>query len=160
LPENLKQLNMKRVLMLLFAIILLTHYLDAQTTEDSVKAVVNQLFDGMKNSDAKMIQSAFADSAILQSVGKNKEGKIVIENERIDEFAKSISTLKKGAADEQIVFESVKIDGQLAMVWAPYKFYFEGKFSHCGVDSFQLVFINGQWKIQYLIDTRRKQPCK
>ena len=139
---------MKRVLMLLFAIILLTHYLDAQTTEDSVKAVVNQLFDGMKNSDAKMIQSAFADSAILQSVGKNKEGKIVIENERIDEFAKSISTLKKGAADEQIVFESVKIDGQLAMVWAPYKFYFEGKFSHCGVDSFQLVFINGQWKIQ------------
>ena len=159
MPENLKQLNMKRVLMLLFAIILLTHYLDAQTTEDSVKAVVNQLFDGMKNSDAKMIQSAFADSAILQSVGKNKEGKIVIENERIDEFAKSISTLKKGAADEQIVFESVKIDGQLAMVWAPYKFYFEGKFSHCGVDSFQLVFINGQWKIQYLIDTRRKQPC-
>ena len=160
MPENLKQLNMKRVLMLLFAIILLTHYLDAQTTEDSVKAVINQLFDGMKNSDAKMIQSAFADSAILQSVGKNKEGKIVIENERIDEFAKSISTLKKGAADEQIVFESVKIDGQLAMVWAPYKFYFEGKFSHCGVDSFQLVFINGQWKIQYLIDTRRKQPCK
>ena len=151
---------MKRTLMLLFATILLTPYLDAQTTEDSVKAVVKQLFEGMKNSDAKMIQSAFADSAILQSVGKNKEGKIVIENERIDEFAKFISGLKKGAADEQIVFESVKIDGQLAMVWAPYKFYFEGKFSHCGVDSFQLVFINGQWKIQYLVDTRRKQPCE
>ena len=91
MPENLKQFNMKRILMLLFAIILLTQYLDAQTTEDSVKAVVKQLFEGMKNSDAKMIQSAFADSAILQSVGKNKEGKIVIENERIDEFAKFIS---------------------------------------------------------------------
>jgi len=151
---------MKRTLMLVFATILLTPYLDAQTTEDSVKAVVKQLFEGMKNSDEKMIQSAFADSAILQSVGKNKEGKIVIENERIDEFAKFISGLKKGAADEQIVFESIKIDGQLAMVWAPYKFYFERKFSHCGVDSFQLVFINGQWKIQYLVDTRRKQPCE
>lgn len=160
LPENLKQFNMKRILMLVFAIILLTQYLDAQTTEDSVKAVVKQLFEGMKNSDAVMIQSAFADSAILQSVGRNKDGKIVIESERIDEFAKLIGGLKKGAADEQIVFESVKIDGQLAMVWAPYKFYFEGKFSHCGVDSFQLVFINGQWKIQYLIDTRRKQPCE
>jgi ketosteroid isomerase-like protein len=160
LPENLKQFNMKRVLFTLFAIILLTQYLDAQTTEDSVKAVVKQLFEGMKNSDAMMIQSAFTDSAILQSVGRNKEGKTVIENEKIDEFAKFIGGLKKGAADEQIVFESVKIDGQLAMVWAPYKFYFEGKFSHCGVDSFQLVFINGQWKIQYLIDTRRKQPCE
>ncbi len=160
MPENPKQFNMKRILMSLFAIILLTQYLDAQSKEDSVKAVVKQLFEGMKNSDAKMIQSAFADSAILQSVGKNKEGKIVIENERIEEFAKFISGLKKGAADEQIVFESVKIDGQLAMVWAPYKFYFDGKFSHCGVDSFQLVFIDGQWKIQYLIDTRRKQPCE
>ena len=159
MPENLKQFNMKRILILLFAIVLLTQYLDAQTTEDSVKAVIKQLFEGMKNSDAKMILAAFADSAILQSVGRNKEGRIVIENEPINDFAKSISTLKKGAANEQIVFESIKIDGQLAMVWAPYKFYFEGKFSHCGVDSFQLVFINGQWKIQYLIDTRRKQPC-
>ena len=160
MPQILKQFNMKRLLMLLFATILLTQYLDAQTTEDSVKGVVKQLFDGMKNSDAKMIENAFADSAILQSIGTNKEGKIEIENERIDEFAKFISGLKKGAADEQIVFESIKIDGQLAMVWAPYKFYFDGKFSHCGVDSFQLVFINGQWKIQYLIDTRRKEPCK
>ena len=159
MPEYLKLFNMKRTLITLFAIVLLAQYLDAQTTEDSVKAVVKQLFDGMKNSDAAMIQSAFADSALLQSVGRNKEGKIVIENEKIDEFAKFISGLKKGAADEQIVFESIKIDGQLAMVWAPYKFYFEGKFSHCGVDSFQLVLINGQWKIQYLIDTRRKQSC-
>lgn len=139
--------------------VLLTQYTDAQTTEDSVKAVVKQLFDGMKNSDASMIQSAFADSAILQSIGRNKEEKSMIENDKVDEFAKLISGLKKGAADEQIVFESIKIDGPLAMVWAPYKFYYEGKFSHCGVDSFQLVFINGQWKIQYLIDTRRKQPC-
>jgi len=83
-----------------------------------------------------------------------------IQNEEVGAFAHSISTLKKGAADEQIVFESIKIDGPLAIVWAPYKFYFDGVFSHCGVDSFQLVFINGQWEIQYLIDTRRKQPCQ
>ncbi len=151
---------MKKILISIFAIVLLTNNLDAQTAEDSVKAVIKQLFEGMKNSDVLMIHSAFADSAILQSIGRNKEGKIIIQNDKVSEFAKSISELKKGVADEQIVFESIKIDGQLAMVWAPYKFYFDGKFSHCGVDSFQLVFINGQWKIQYLIDTRRKQPCE
>jgi hypothetical protein len=151
---------MKRILFSLTAVIFLHTALDAQTREDSVKAIVNQLFDGMKNSNAEMIRSAFTDSAILQSVGRNREGKMVIQNENINDFAKSISGLKKGAADEQIVFESIKIDGPLAMVWAPYKFYYEGKFSHCGVDSFQLVFINGQWKIQYLVDTRRKQPCE
>ncbi len=151
---------MKKTLILILVIVLLIKNSDAQTAEDSVKAVVKQLFDGMKNSNASTISNAFADSAILQSIGRNKEGKMVIHNDNIAEFAKSISELKKGAADEQIVFESIKIDGPLAIVWAPYKFYFEGKFSHCGVDSFQLVFINGQWKIQYLIDTRRKQPCE
>lgn len=46
------------------------------------------------------------------------------------------------------------------MVWAPYQFYYKGKFSHCGADSFQLVRINGKWKIQYLVDTRRSQGCE
>ena len=159
MPENLKHFKMKKAFILPFVILLLVHFSDAQTTVDSVKAVVNQLFAGMKNSDALMVQSAFAESAILQSVGKNKEGEIMIEDEKVEDFAKLIGSLKKGAADEQIVFESIKIDGPLAMVWAPYKFYFENKFSHCGVDSFQLVLLNGQWKIQYLVDTRRKQPC-
>ena len=159
LPENLKLLYMKSIIMLIFVIALITKKSDGQTTEDSVKAVVKQLFDGMKNSDAEMIRGAFADSAILQTIGRDKQGKMIIENDKVDEFAKLISGLKKGAADEQIVFETIKIDGPLAIVWAPYKFYFDGQFSHCGIDSFQLVFINGQWKIQYLIDTRRKQPC-
>ena len=150
---------MKRILFFLTSLSFFYLAANAQTTEDSVKAAVSQLFTGMKNSDAAMIRSAFADSAFLQSVGRNKEGKTVIQNDNIDEFAKSISQIKKGAADEQIVFETIKIDGPLAMVWAPYKFYFDGKFSHCGVDCFQLVRINGAWKIQYLIDTRRKQPC-
>ena len=150
---------MKTILMSILTIVLITKYVDAQTAEDSVKSVVKQLFEGMRNSDASAIRRAFADSAILQTIAQNKEGKIVVKNENIGEFAKAIAGLKKGAADEQIVFESIELDAQLATVWAPYKFYFDGKFSHCGVDSFQLVWINGQWKIQYLIDTRRKQPC-
>ena len=150
---------MKTILILTLTILLMTNSIDAQKTADSVKAVVKQLFDGMKNSDAASIRSAFADSAILQTIGRNAKGEVRVQNENIADFAESISQLKKGAADEQIVFESIKIDGPLAIVWAPYKFYFNGKFSHCGVDSFQLVFINGQWRIQYLIDTRRKQPC-
>lgn len=144
---------------ILFLCILLFGYLDAQKVEDSVKAVVKQLFDGMRNSDALKIRGVFSDSAILQTIVISKDGKTSVQNDSVDEFAKLVSTLKKGAADEQIIFESIRIDGPLAMVWAPYKFYFDGNFSHCGIDSFQLILIDGQWKIQYLIDTRRKQPC-
>ena len=151
---------MKTLALLSSLIFSLVTICDAQNAEDSVKAVIKQLFDGMKNSDSAMISEVFADSAILQSVGKDKQGNTIVETDRVEDFAKIISGLKKGAADERILIESLKIDGPLAMVWAPYKFYFEGKFGHCGVDSFQLIFINGQWKIQYLVDTRRRQPCE
>ena len=132
----------------------------AQSTEDSVKAAVNLLFDGMRNADAATIQSAFTDSAVLQTIARTKEGKVVVKNDAVKDFAQHVSKLPKDSADERIVFETIKIDGPLASVWTPYKFYYAGKFSHCGVDSYQLVRINGVWKIQYLIDTRRKQPCE
>ena len=84
----------------------------------------------------------------------------MIRNESIDAFVQAIGKSPKGALDERIQFETIKIDGPLAIVWTPYKFYYEGKFSHCGVNSFQLVRINGEWRIQYLIDTRRKDGCE
>ena len=114
----------------------------------------------MRNADAALLKSAFADSAILQSIGRNKEGKTVIDNESVNDFADFVSKQAKGAADERIIYDAIKIDGPLAMVWAPYKFFFNGKFSHCGVDAFQLVRINNEWKIQYLIDTRRRAGCE
>ena len=131
----------------------------SQTTEDSVKAVVVMLFEGMKNGDASMVSNAFSDSAVLQTIARNKEGQTIIKNEQVKDFAEFVGKQKKGIADERISFETIKIDGPLAIAWTPYKFYYEGKFSHCGVNSFQLVRINGRWKIQYLIDTRRRQGC-
>jgi hypothetical protein len=134
---------------------------NAQSTEDSVKQTVNKLFTGMKSSNGTMISEAFADSAVLQTISRDKvSGKIFVRNESVKDFAKSISTLAFNSADERITFSAIKIDADLASVWTPYQFYLNGKFSHCGVNSFQLVRINDEWKIQYLIDTRRKEHCE
>ena len=131
----------------------------AQSAEDSVKAVVNNLFWAMKNSDGVLLKSVFADSAILQTI-ETKTGKTMVKNEAVAGFIEIISKLPVGAADEQVIFDMVKIDAALASVWTPYKFYFNGKFSHCGVNSFQLLRLNNEWKIQYLIDTRRRAGCE
>jgi len=131
----------------------------AQRTEDSVKAVVNALFEGMKNADAEKIRNCFDDSAILQTIGRAKDGRIVVRNEKVSEFADYVGKQQKGVADERIAFETVKIDGPMAIAWTPYQFYYNGKFSHCGVNMFQLINLNGQWKIHFLIDTRRKEGC-
>ena len=140
-------------------LLFITKTLAAQTTEDSVKAAVNHLFVAMKAADAAALQNTFTDSAILQTI-VTKDGKPTVETEAVQSFAMSISKVEKGDADERIAFDVVKVDGDLALVWAPYQFYWKGVFSHCGVDSFQLVRSNGEWKIQYLIDTRRKEGCK
>lgn len=132
----------------------------AQTAEDSVKAVINRLFTAMKQSDTAMLRSCFADSMVLQTITRNKEGKLVVLDEQPQSFINSIAGIKAGDADERISFETVKTDGPLAIAWTPYNFYYKGQFSHCGVNSFQLVRFSGEWKIQYLIDTRRRQGCK
>ncbi|HQY11888.1 MAG: nuclear transport factor 2 family protein [Ferruginibacter sp.] len=132
----------------------------AQTAEDSVKAVVNDLFTAMKNADPVLLKSVFADSAILQTITRNKEGKTEVKTDEVSGFIDFVGKQAKDAADERISFDVIRIDGPLAIVWTPYKFYFNGKFSHCGVNSFQLVRFNGNWKIQYLIDTRRRAGCE
>ena len=132
----------------------------AQTAEDSVKAVINRMFTGMKTANPALLKSSFADSMVLQTISKNKEGKLIVVDENPADFIGFISKELRGNVDERITFDVVKVDGPLAIAWTPYNFYYKGQFSHCGVNSFQLVRFNGEWKIQYLIDTRRKQGCK
>ncbi|HVU96461.1 MAG TPA: nuclear transport factor 2 family protein [Puia sp.] len=144
---------MRYTLLLALAFGLAAMRVSAQSsTEDSVKAAVNVLFTGMKNSDAAMTGGSFADSAILQTI--TPKGGILTE--KVSAFADIVGKMTPGDADERIRFDVVRIDGPLAIVWAPYEFYYKGKYSHKGVDSFQLVRVNGVWKIQYLIDTRTK----
>ena len=133
---------------------------NAQSAEDSVKNVINKMFKGMLEADTAMIKSCFADSMIMQTISRNKEGNLIVRNESPSGFISFIAKEVKGNADERISFETIKVDGPLAMAWTPYNFYYKGQFRHCGVNSFQLVRYNGQWKIQYLIDTRRRQGCK
>lgn len=148
-----------RFIFILLLSLMTGHKAFPQSTEDSVKATVNNLFIAMRKADAGMLRSVFHDKAIMQTISRNKEGETSIANESIDDFAASISKLKKDSADERIVFETIKVDGPLAIVWTPYNFYYNGKFSHCGVNSFQLIRLNSGWKIQYLIDTRRRTGC-
>ncbi len=148
-----------RCFLILLTALVINETTFSQTTEDSVKAVINNLFAGMKNANADLFKTVFADSAVMQTISRTKEGETVVLNESVNEFTEFVSHLRKDSADERITFETIKIDGTLAIAWTPYRFYHNGIFSHCGVNSFHLVRFNGIWKMQYLIDTRRKQGC-
>ncbi|MDF2433283.1 MAG: hypothetical protein JWP44_2914 [Mucilaginibacter sp.] len=130
-----------------------------QTATDAIKQSINTMFDAMRKGDSTLLKSTFAKDMILQSISTNKEGKAVLSTEKADDFAKAIGTPHASIYDERITFDAIKIDGDLASVWAPYKFYLGDKFSHCGVDVFQLMKTPAGWKIIYIVDTRRKDNC-
>lgn len=126
-----------------------------QNENQEVEKTIRNLFLGMKNADPELVKSTFSDTAILQTITKSG-----LKNEELKDFLGSISKYSKNDLDERIVIDFIRTDGDLASVFTPYEFFFKGKFSHCGANSFQLVKQNGKWKIQYLIDTRRKDNCK
>ncbi|MDG5491822.1 nuclear transport factor 2 family protein [Psychroserpens sp. SPM9] len=133
----------------------------SQTSEsDKVKATIERFFEGFHKQDSTIILETVGADIKMQSIGKNTEGKAVLSTSDFQKFLKSIIAIPKDKKfKEAILGYNIQIDGDMANAWTPYKFWFDGNFSHCGVNSFQLFKDEGTWKIIYLIDTRRRD-CK
>ena len=123
------------------------------TSEKEIVKPIENLFNAMKSADSLGVKNAFSGSAIMQTFGKNQE----IRTDKVEDFAKQVGASQAGDLDERFTISKILVDGNMASVWVPYQFYYKGNFSHCGVNSFQLAKINNEWKIQYIIDTRRKK---
>jgi len=123
------------------------------TSEKEIIKPIESLFNAMKSADSLGVKNAFSGSAIMQTFGKNQE----IRTDKVEDFAKQVGASQAGDLDERFTISKILVDGNMASVWVPYQFYYKGNFSHCGVNSFQLAKINNEWKIQYIIDTRRKK---
>jgi Putative lumazine-binding len=150
---------MKKSILFLFTLSLFGTTITAQTTaQDSVKAVITQFFNGMKTGDTASIRATFTEGVIFQTIARTKEGETTVRTDAVGDFLKTVLK-ENGNLDERITFGQVLVDGALASVWTPYNFFYKGQFAHCGANSFQMVKINGNWRIQYLIDTRRKKGC-
>lgn len=130
-----------------------------QGDEAAVKQTITRFFDGMRMSDSVLMKATFAPTAILQTIVRKKDGSTHVETDPIQAFITTVAKPHPQVYDERITFDIIKIDSALASVWTPYKFYVGDTFSHCGVNAFQLVKLAGEWKIQYIIDTRRKDAC-
>jgi hypothetical protein len=54
---------------------------------------------------------------------------------------------------------TVMIRGPIAVVWGEYEYWIDGKFSHCGVDSIDLVKVDGEWKFANFMWTVERTGC-
>ena len=51
------------------------------------------------------------------------------------------------------------VSGPLGVVWMPYDLYIDGSWSHCGVDVFTFVSVDGKWRLANLTWTVEQPPA-
>ena len=147
---------------LLAILIIGSHIVSAQksTEEVAVKAVITKLFLGMEKGDSAMVHSTFAKEVSLLTAfrDKNNNPKLIRESS-IEDFLKAVGTPHPETWYEETWNFVIQIDGDFAQAWCDYAFYVGNKFSHCGIDAFNLFKDQDGWKIVHLADTRRKEGC-
>ncbi len=103
----------------------------------------------MKAKSFEDIKNTFMPEGQLVAVDKPRDGKGISKTRvfTADGFAKAISEAKGGEFIEKMPDKNVLIDGDLAVVSGRYTFYVGDKFSHCGLNTFNLVRTDTGWKI-------------
>lgn len=152
-------MRIKFLLLLLF--FSLTGSISAQSDQKvAIKKVIERFFKGLQNGDTVTIKETLIKTPILQTTAVKKDGSSVLMTTDYTKFLKMLAAKKADDIwEEKLLSYNIQIDGNMANVWTPYKFYRNYDFSHCGVNSFQLILDNNTWKIIYLIDTRRSKKC-
>jgi Putative lumazine-binding len=124
----------------------------------AVLAVVRRLFDGMRSGDSAAVRATFHPKALLATAA-TRQGKSQVQIDTVDAFVRAVGTPHPAVWDERVRGTRVDLDGPLASVWAEYSFYAGAKFSHCGIDAFQIARDGQEWRIVALMDTRRRDGC-
>lgn len=145
----------------LFGILLFGIIISAQETEQQeVQKTIDAFFEGFHKQDSLAIKGTVDNGVILQTIAKDSLGMDYVKTQDFSKFIQNIVSIPKTMKfQETLKSYSIQVDGPMANAWTAYEFHVNDKFSHCGVNSFQLVKKNEAWKIVYLIDTRRKEGC-
>lgn len=129
---------------------------------DALLALMDQAFAAVSSrdpDDMRAIQLAEGTSISFRPLPNGKPGELEMR------FATN-EALAAGAVDDGHKFverwtgdPTVLIRGPIAVVWGEYEFLIDGVFSHCGIDSTDLVKVDGHWKIANWMWTVEKDNC-
>jgi hypothetical protein len=133
------------------ALVLLTLWIrPVRPDEHAVLVPIDKMLDGMAKRDASAIEASAIPGATFVSMQYG-----TLEQMTFQQVAKRVGAGTTNI-DERIRDPHVRIDNDLAVVWAPFEFRINGKLDHCGTDLFTLVHTDGRWLIGSLAATLRK----
>jgi hypothetical protein len=131
----------------------------AQKEDDkaAVVATVQKFFDTMASRDVEGARAVLMPEGRLFAV-REQNGQPAARASSIEDYLKGLPG-RKAEYRERMWNPEVRVHGPIASVWTPYDFWVDGKFSHCGVDVFDLVKTPEGWKISGGAYTVERTGC-
>jgi hypothetical protein len=126
----------------------------AQSDSAAVTAVAQRLLDAINQRDATVARSVLAPGAQFMSTRAGAAPR----RQSDSSFVQSLATTNARYL-ERMWSPVVRVKGAIADVWAPYDFHIDGKFSHCGVDTFTLLKGPSGWQIVSVVYTVEPTGC-
>lgn len=121
-----------------------------------IVGVVNELFEGMRTKDEATLDRVLDDELALVAIDE-RSGTTVTSGTK-ESFIRGI--VNSPRIIHEVMWDAeVRLDGDLATLWAPYELWLDDQFSHCGFDSIQLVRNGDGWRIVGVAYTRRSEGC-
>ena len=112
---------------------------------DAVLRTVQAFFDTMTARDVEGARKILQPQGRFHSM-RIRDGKPEVRAFANEEYFADLQASKQ-TMRERIWNPEVRIHGPIASVWAPYDFWIDGKFSHCGIDQFDLIKTEDGWKL-------------
>lgn len=139
-----------------FIALLVVGFQGAFSQQADIKRTVETFFEGIYARDTVKLKAVTAKELVMHSIHDKPSGSSLTVETR-DAFLRSVVSVPKSVSyEEKLLSWNFQIDGNMAEVWTPYEFYINGAVVHTGVNSFQLFYDKGNWKIIYCADTRKR----
>lgn len=128
----------------------------ASADEREVVAVVQRFFDAMAACDGKTAAELSLPEGRLYRVVVG--GDPAVRGTTFQEFTDSLTRCGRKVL-ERMWEPQVRVHKGIATLWAPYDFWLNGAFSHCGIDSFELAKTPDGWKMTGGTYTIERDGC-
>lgn len=128
----------------------------------AILAVMQQAFDAVRSQDPddwRAIQLAEGTTLSFRPHPDGQPGRLEMRIARNGDFIAVLANDSHEYLERWTSEPTVLIRGPIAVVWGEYEFWIDGRFSHCGVDSTDLVKVDGAWRIANFMWTVEKDQC-
>jgi hypothetical protein len=145
---------------LVLALVIPFHPTSAQDSASTaeISATVQRYIDALKTRDTAYIRTASLPQATLIAIAVP-----ALPNQAAT--VRTVGDVIAGLAHETRRFDGrvwsprISIEHGIAIFIAPYDAWYDGRFSHCGIDHYILVRSGNLWLVSQLVFTRQREGC-